>query len=95
MSVVVFFVELVEGKERPKERRNPEFNPYYGSTGGLMVRMTKPLFGTGKAVVIDSGFCPLKGLVVMLVHGVYGMTVIKKKRYWPKYCKGDAIEACF
>ena len=30
----------------------------------------------------------------MLAHGVYGTTVIKKQ-YWPKYCKGDAIEAFF
>ena len=52
--------------------------------GGLMMRMTKPLFGTGEAVVIDSGFCVLKGLVGMLSHGVYGTMVIKKKIYWPK-----------
>ena len=40
--------------------------------------MTKPLFGTGKAVVMDSGFCVLKGIVRMLAHGVYGTMVIKK-----------------
>ena len=43
-----------------------------------MVWMKKPLFGTGKAVVMDSGFCVLKGIVVILAHGVYGTTVIKK-----------------
>ena len=60
-----------------------------------MMRMTKSLFVTGKAVVMDSGFCVLKGLVGMLAHGVYGTTLIKKKRYWPKNCKGDVIEAFF
>ena len=35
----------------------------------------------------------LKGLVWMLAHGVYGMTV--NKRYWPRYCKGYSIEALF
>ena len=60
-----------------------------------MMRMTKPLFGTGKYVVMDSGFCVLKGIVGMLAHGVYGTKVIKKKRYWPKYCKLDVIEGCF
>ena len=55
------------------------------------MRMKKPLFFTGKAVVMDSGFYVLKGLLGMLSHGVYGTTVIKKRRYWPKYCKGDAI----
>ena len=52
-----------------------------------MMRMKNPLFGTGKAVVMDSGVCVLKGLVGMLAHGVYGMMVIKKNIYCPKYCK--------
>ena len=43
-----------------------------------MMWTTKPLFGKGKAVVMGSGVCVLKGLVVMLSHGVYGTTMIKK-----------------
>ena len=50
-----------------------------------MTRMTKPLFGTGKYVVMESGFRVLKGLLGMLSHGVYGTKVTKKKIYWPKY----------
>ena len=61
MSVVVFFVELVEGRDLPIERGKPELEADYGATGGLMIRMTKPLFGTGKYVVMDSYFCALKG----------------------------------
>ena len=80
MSVVVFFVGTVEGKDRPKERRNPEFKEDYGATGGLMIWMTKTLFGTGKNLMMESIFCVLKGKVGMLAHGVYGKTVIKKKR---------------
>ena len=79
MSVLVFFVDLVEGKDQPNDRRKPDFRADYGATGGLTMRMTKPLFGTGKAVVMDSGFFVLKGKIWMLVHGVYGTTVIKKK----------------
>ena len=59
------------------------------------MRIMNPLFGTGKAVVMEFGFCVLKGVVRRLAHGVYGTTVINKKGYWPKYCKGYAIEACF
>ena len=44
---------------------------------------------------MGSDFFVLKGIVGMLAYGVYGTTVINKKRYWPKYCKGDSIEACF
>ena len=60
-----------------------------------MMRMTNLLFGTGKAVVMDSGYCGMKELVGMLAHRVYGTTVIKKKRYLTKYRKRDAIKAFF
>ena len=76
-------------------RGKREFKADYEATGGLMMQMTKSLFVTGKALVMDSGFCVLKGLVGMFAYGVYGTTLIKKKRYWPRYCKGDAIEAFF
>ena len=76
---MIFFVELVEGKDRPGERGSPEFKSDYGATGELMTQTTKPLFGTGKAGVMEFGCCLLKGLVGMLDHGVYGETVIKKK----------------
>ena len=42
-----------------------------------------------------SGFCVLRGLVGMLAHRLYGTTVIKKKSYFPTYCKGDTIEELF
>ena len=84
MSVVVFFFDLVEGKDQPQYKWKPEFKVEYGATGGLMMRTTKPLFGKGKAVVTDSGFCVLKGLVEMLSHGLCGTTVLRKKRYQPK-----------
>ena len=73
------FFELVEGKDRQIEIENPDFEAYYGATGGLMMRMTNPMFITRKYVLMDSGFCVLKGLVCMLEHGVYGTTAIKKK----------------
>ena len=60
-----------------------------------MMRITKPIFGTMKYVVMESGFFVMRGILGMLAHGVYRTTVINKKRYWPKYCKGCAIAACF
>ena len=42
----------------------------YGATGGIMMRKTKPMFGTGKAVVTDSGLYVLKDIGGMLEHGV-------------------------
>ena len=69
----------MEGKDQPKNRGKPEFEENYGETGGLMICITKPLFGTEKDVVIDSGFCALKEIVGMLAHGVYGTTAMKEK----------------
>ena len=43
-----------------------------------MMRMTNTMFGSVKSVLMDSGFCVLKGVVGVLEYGVYGATVIKK-----------------
>ena len=83
MSVMVFSVGLVEDKDQPNEREKPEFEADYRENGGIMMRNTKPLFGTGKAVVTDNGFCVLEGVVGMLAHGVYRTTVLKKKDIVP------------
>ena len=48
-----------------------------------MMRMTKPLFGTVKAMVMDSVFCVMRGLIGMLAHGVYGNMEIKKNDIGP------------
>ena len=46
----------MEGKDPPTYREKIELEADYVATGGLMVRVRKPLFGAGKAVVMDSGF---------------------------------------
>mmetsp|Transcript_29007 Transcript_29007/g.44579 ORF Transcript_29007/g.44579 Transcript_29007/m.44579 type:complete len:123 (+) Transcript_29007:326-694(+) len=61
-SNVLFQVELVKGKDFPKEQPMPEFNEL-GKTVGLLLCLTKPLWGTGKIVILDSGFCVLQGLL--------------------------------
>lgn len=42
--------------------------------------------------MLDSGFCVLRGLIELKKRGVYASEVIKKRRYWPKYIKGDVID---
>ena len=74
--------ELVKGTDRPKDLVRPDFETgLVTSTISLVWRMTKPLWGTGKAVVLDSGFCVLKGLIGMYDIGLYGSAVTKKRRY--------------
>ena len=45
------------GKKKFEER---------GVTAGLMVRTTKPLWGTGKVVVMESDFCVVDGFISMV-----------------------------
>ncbi len=60
-SGILFFMEMVEGKVMPAHL--PQEHSDLGSTIGLMVRFTNSLQGTGKVVVLDSGFCVLKGVI--------------------------------
>ena len=66
---VIFFLEIVEGKSHPPEMGLPKFQPPSGSgakTVGLMLRMTEGIWGTGRVVALDSGFCVLEGCIQLL-----------------------------
>ena len=86
-------MEMVEGKDKP--RHLPQEHADRGSTIGLMIRCTKSLHGTGKVVVLDSGFCMLKGVIELKKRGVFPAALIKKRRYWPKYVPGEDIKTHF
>jgi len=60
-----------------------------------MLRLSESLFHTSKAVVFDSGFCVLGGIIEMRKRGVFGQALIKKRRYWPKHVDGDAVARHF
>ena len=66
----MFSIDLVEGKERPREHSQDE-NANLGSTVSLLPRMCNPLYSSGKVVVLDSGFCVLKGIIKLAKCGVY------------------------
>ena len=59
----------------------------------LMWRMTKPLWGTGKTVIIDSGSLVLKGLIGMYNIGVYVNAVAKNHIYCPSGIYVDQTNA--
>lgn len=59
----MFFLDLVEGKDHPKEARNNKWEDTLGNTASLMMMMTTPIHVSAKKVVMDSGFCVLEGLV--------------------------------
>ena len=66
---------------------------YWGATGGLVAQMTKPIWGSGRVVLLDSGFGYLPCLVALNARGLFGTCVIKKRRYWPSGTEGDALLA--
>lgn len=60
-----------------------------------MLRLCQGIFGTGKVVILDSGFCVLRGIVELAKHGVYASALIKKRKYWPKFINGDEVNHHF
>ena len=71
----MFAIELVEGKDRPSQIGRKEFHEE-GGTVSLLLCITKSLFGTGKLVITDSGFCVLKYTVSFKKIGVYASFLI-------------------
>jgi hypothetical protein len=94
LTSILWRAQIVEGKDRPQQL-GPKEHAQLGATVGLMLRMCEPIYGTGKAVVLDSGFCVAKGIVALEAKGVYAGALIKKRRYWPKSVPGGAIDEHF
>lgn len=94
LSGIMFGIELVEGKDRPPQRPRDEHDEK-GKTVGLLLRLCRSLYGTGKVVILDSGFCVLQAIISLKKAGVYASALIKKRRYWPKHVAGDAIREAF
>jgi hypothetical protein len=91
ISELMYRVEIVEGKDEPKVGRGPKEFDNLGKTVGLLLRLTKSIWGTAKVVVLDSGFCMLQGILELKKRGVFAAALIKKRRYWPKWIMGDDI----
>jgi hypothetical protein len=74
-------MEMVEGKGLAKDLSKMEFEST-GKTVGLLLHMTQPIWNPGWAVILDSGFCALSGMVELANRGLHGRALIKK----PPYC---------
>ena len=85
-------MEMVKGKQRPNELPSPPANR---RTIHLLLSLCKSIYGAGKLVILDSGFCVLQGLIELRKVGVFAAALIKKRRYWPKYVQGDKIDRHF
>ena len=94
LSGILFALEIVEGKDRPSQAPPKEYEEK-GKTVGLCLRLTKSLQGSAKVVVMDSGFCVVKAIVELQKAGIFSHALIKKRKYWPKYIKGEEVKEHF
>jgi hypothetical protein len=96
LTKIIYILELQEGKDRPQHLPVAEFShlfPDGNKAGPLMMRLCKPLFGTGSIVIHDAGFSSIPALAQLKKRGVFASCLIKKKKYWPKFTLGGEHEA--
>ena len=61
----------------------------------LMLRIFRPIFGSGKAVVLENVLCVAKGIIDLKAKYVYAGAMIKENSYWPKIFPGELIDTHF
>lgn len=59
---ILYQLELVEGKDAPRGKVF-EYENHGGKTVGLLLRLTRPIWNMGHTIILDSGFCVLKGII--------------------------------
>ena len=69
-SGIMWGIDLVEGKDHPRALGQQQFDDM-GSTVGLLLQMHTPIFHKGYVVILDSGFCVLKGIIELRKKGVF------------------------
>ena len=79
VTSILWRAHTMEGKDRSNQISKNKWEEL-GNTVGIILRMYKPRFSTGKCVVLDSGFCVSKGIIALLEFGVYAAALIKKHK---------------
>ena len=87
----MFVVELVEGKAHTRQASSLYFEALGGKTVGLLLRIMKSYFTTGRYVIIYSGFCVFKGLIQLRKKGIFACAVINNRRYWTYISPGKEM----
>ena len=75
---------------RTTQTWKPELkNKFRRKTVGLLLRLTKPIWGTSWLVILDSGFCVLDGIIALWNEDIFASALIKKRKHWPCYIPSD------
>ena len=70
----IIFVEPYEEKDLMKDK---EFVSTYGANLARALRCVKPWFGSGRCVILDSGFASYKCIRGMAENGMYAIDNVK------------------
>jgi hypothetical protein len=91
---VIFWIEIVEGKDRPSQLGPPLHVDHHGKLCGLVLRAAECIKGSNRVIGMDSGFGVLATLPELRKRGLHGTVVLKKKKFWAKGLPGnDILEA--
>ena len=69
-------IDLMEGKDCPHQMGQQTYDDL-GATVGLLLQLLAPIVFKGLIVILDSGFCVLKGIIELCKGGVF---VVSSKR---------------
>ena len=91
---VMIKMELSRGVRDDDEPGVSADEAAFGRMGALALRMTRPFYGQGVAVVMNSALCGVATMLEMRRRGVFAATVVQKRRGWPRNLDGvgDLVE---
>ena len=90
VSGIMYDLEIIEGKDHPREIP-PDPSDQHGKTVGLLLRLSKSLYSTGKVIIVDSGFCVLQGIVELRKKGSLQGHSSKRDDTSPIMCQGTVL----
>ena len=61
-SNIIWSLELCEGKDRPLQLNNKQFDDLR-KTVRTLLRLTEPVWSSGKVFILDRGFCILEAII--------------------------------
>ena len=73
---IMWGIDPMEGKNCPHQMGQQTYDDL-GATVGLLLQLLAPIFFNGLVVILDSGFCVLKGIIELCKKGVF---VLSTKR---------------
>ena len=87
----MYVIEIAEEKYHPPKLGGRKFHEE-GRTKILLLRLIKDLFRTVKTITLHSSLCVMRSIIALNKRGVYTSSLIRKRRYWPKFINGEAIK---